>query len=250
MELSNVIQQYQQVVRDASAALTQRSEKNAAQLVSLLSQHLLSGETAPEFRLLFVLLSRHVQYYQKHIEDADQRHAQELGDDIVVLQAREDTAAKVYRELVQIRSELEAAFGSAGVAALGMTGITPRQPDLLERYAADILDRLQKGVSLGTPTRRRVSFDAKAVAEDLAPLCEALTKASAAVTREVAEAKDTQDAKNQAISEWDSNVPLVIAAAKALFALAGDSEGAARLYSTPASYRRASSTPPDLQSPE
>jgi hypothetical protein len=239
MELSNTVQQYQQVIREISAALTQRAEKNATQLLLLLSPHLASGETAPDLKLLFLLLARHAQHQQTQIEAADQRHAQELGDDAAALQARDSAAANVYSELSQIRSEVEAAFGDAGTRALGMSGETPRQWALLDRYATDILDRLQKGISLGTPTRKRVSFDQKAAAQDLAPLCEALKKALSEVTREAAEAKETQDAKNRAISIWDNSVPQVVAAARALFALAGDDEGAARLYSTPASYRRA-----------
>jgi hypothetical protein len=242
MELSSTVQQYQQVTRDTTSQIEQRAEKNAVQILTLLSPYLATGEVIPELRILFVLLSRHIQRHQQTIEAADQLHAQELGDDAAVLLARDNAASALYSEMTQLRSEIEATFGASGISALGMTGETPRTAPLLERYAADVLDRLQKGVNLGTPLRKRTTFDQKAAAEDLIPLCNELKAAIANVTKEVAEAKETLDAKNLALLRWDSNVPPAIAAAKALFVLAGDSEGAARLYSTPLSYRKSAST--------
>jgi hypothetical protein len=250
MELSSVVQQYQQVTRDSTNAINQRAEKNAAQIALLLSPYLAAGEKMPDLKLVFLLLSRRVQQQQQHIEDADQKHAQELGDDAAALEARDTAVTNVYSELTQIRNEVEAAFGEAGTRALGMSGETPRGPALLERYASDILDRLNKEINLGTPLRKRSNFDHKAAADDLAPLCEALKRAIANVAKEIAEAKETQDARNNSISEWDKNVPPTILAARSLFTLAGDIEGASRLYTTPASYRRSPSEPTEKTEPK
>jgi AcrR family transcriptional regulator len=251
MPLSSQIEEYKKLIMPIIALL--REEARSAQakkaFADRYSKHLQSGETLPDVNFVLELLSRELEGTQGNAEGADQAYALEESDDPAVRQAVEDALLALYDEVVQLRSEINAAYGEGAINALGMQGDTTRVPARLERHARTVAERLKDGkISLGKSKSVRMSLDRKAAAETLMTLCDGLAVTLLDLNREKAELLQKQDERNRALTLWEEIVPSNCAAARGLLLLAGDVEGAGRITSTPK--RRVSSTGPEVTTSE
>jgi hypothetical protein len=246
MPLSSQVEEYQKLIMPIIALLREeaRSVQAKKAFADRYSKYLQKGEMLPDLGVLLTLLSRELEGSQNNIEGADQAYALEESDDPAVRQATEDATLALYDEVVQLRSELNAAYGEGAIAALGMQGDTTRVPARLERHARTVAERLKDArISLGKSKSVRVSLDRKAAAETLLALCDALATSLSDLNREKAELQQKQDERNRALTLWEEIVPSNCTAARGLLLLAGDVEGAGRITSTPK--RRVSQAPND-----
>lgn len=247
MVLSEQVKACQDVVRVICPLLRERAAKTGEAITAFFRPFLAPDQTPPDGAALLLLIASAIEWHQEKLEEADVAHARELGDDAEPRQNRDNEYAKLYGEMTNLRSEVEAVYGPLGIRALGMSGNTPQDPPRLERLARDVSGRLlDPDYSLGTP-KNRISLDRQSAGSVILALCDALKHWIGVVDTEVAEAKTTQEARARALSEWYDKVPRLCALARGLLLVAGDEEGAGRIISTPPRYRSSSSKEEEAQ---
>lgn len=162
---------------------------------------------------------------------ADDALAAELGDDKALLEARDEAYATVHDKVVGLRATLSTMFGESALSSLGLAGQTPSDAAMLVRVGAALAANLPEA-RLGRPRLAGMSFDAKAVAKDLAPDVKELDRAVSAVTRDQ---RENQAALMERDRAWDRSRQTFAGAANfasALFSLAGLPELARRVRPT------------------
>lgn len=237
MELSKQVQRHKDLSGRLVALFESRKELLEGGLRSRLEKRLAAGEVMPDMGLFASLLVREWLSLQAEESEADLSATREAGDDPAVIKALEAAQQALYSEMTLLRSEVETGHGVTGIEALGMRGTTPTRAQDLETYARAVLLSLKNdNIPLGESRSRRMVFDRKGAAESIEPLLAALEVAIKDFSREEAELKVAQQRRSDAISEWRAETPMLAAALRALFVLAGDERGAARIVINP--YRK------------
>jgi hypothetical protein len=232
-KLSIQIQRRQRVIRTAVSIVKARTSPSKDAIAEFFAPVLASTENVPDCGFLLELISRKLAYEQSQVETSETKYNNELSDDIQPREDRDQTANFLYRELTQIRKEVDTAYGSRGTKMLGLVGDTPQEPALLLRVAQKIVSDLNDpAFDFGATISPRVSFARAEAAKILEPLCTVLGAYINKVDAEVGEAKQALDARNKASTSWRKNVPMLCAVGRALLRLSGDEEGAARLTAT------------------
>lgn len=221
--------------REKSArAVTAAADTHAAAvgeaLANELAPHLAPGETMPDVALLVRLFGRKIAADNATLVKADTAHERELADDAAPREARDTAAAKVREILVDLRSSVDAAYGAAGLAVLGLTGTTPVDPSVLATAAASAVAALQDPErALPKPRRAGNQIDRAAFADELAAELPALQTALARVVTEDREKEATQTAKDRALASNDRTFTRGAGSLTALAAAAGLDELAAKV---------------------
>ncbi len=210
-----------------SAAGTTHADSIHQALSALFQAHLAPGETMPDFALMCRLFSRSLADTKAGMVKADEAHIAELGDDAPVREARDEIAAKLYSEIVDLREVLIGLFGVKTANAI-ISGGTPRDPVVLSRFAKDVADKLSQ-VQLPAPRVKGAKLDKQAIAISLLTQKTELDARLSDVARELREAQATQVAKDRAIGAYDELFAQVASALSGFLRLAGDAELAARV---------------------
>jgi hypothetical protein len=193
----------QKSARYVGAAATTHADQVGAALGAVLTPYLRRGEKLPDIALFTRLVGRSVEGANAGLVEADAAHERELSDDAAPREARDEAAAAIREAAVDLRAAVAAAYGPAGLRALGMDGAVPEDPEALGRLAADVATRLEDAsVKLGKP-RRGLTVDRAAFAEDLRAALPALGKALADVARESREAEQTLTRRRAALAAND-----------------------------------------------
>lgn len=206
-------------------------ETNAEIIQSALSQRLQPflkpGEKVPDFACAVRLLCASLAAARDGMVAADERHEAELGDDGPVRRERDDSVAGLRAELVDLRSAIVGAYGSAAAAEV-FAGPTPEDPVLLGRFAGEVADALER-VKLPPSRVKGVTL---AVAETAASLRDGraqLEGSLESVQREVREGQQSLVARNRAVSAHDGVFQAVARTISGLLLQAGEAELAARV---------------------
>jgi hypothetical protein len=241
MNLSEQVKACQDVTRSILPLLKARAARTGEALTAALAPYL--SAAAPSGEALLLAIAAAINAHQTRLEEADVAHSRELSDDAEPREARDEIALALHGEMIKLRVDVEAAHGDVGIQSLAMSGDTPRDAPRLQRFAEDVAARLlTPGLSLGA-TKSRITFDRVSAGNDIAALAASLKARIAAVDREAAEAKMTQEAKAKALAEWYDRVPGLCALARGILLAAGDEEGAARLASYPKRAQRPDEAP-------
>ena len=202
--------------------VTTHAEELNRKLVAALAPHLLPGETMPNFALVAKLAARMLAARSSELDVADAAHEAELSDDAMPRAERDDADGELREATISIRNTIDASFGDVGLRALGIHVPPPQDPRGLERYVSDFHDALlDTARTLPGRTRRGVTLDRVAMAEDLAPLRTRLKAALQVVATEAAELALTQTAKDSAVEANDRTFSGVAKTAEGLLTLAG-----------------------------
>nr|AGC72636.1 hypothetical protein [uncultured bacterium A1Q1_fos_565] len=225
-----------------SATVTSSATVHGPQIVEPLHAVLFPKGTAkPELtEKLLAALGDVLERAAKEVQDADLAHAAELLDDVEPRLVRDEAHAKLAATLLSLRETLAALYGPATMAAYGLSESLPELGAQLLQRGRAVESLLRKTPIAQKPLRAGVTVKASVLADELAPLVEALDKALDAVQRESREAQLTLTRKNQATAAWDQVYQGVTYAFYGLYLLAGRKDLAERIE--PTARRRAGLT--------
>lgn len=209
-------------------------------LQEALSPYLKRGETLPDVRLLSELFMRWLAESESSLVAADLAHERELADDAEPRRRRDQQAALLREQLIELRELLSALYGPEAAAALGMSGDTPIDALALSRQGKNVLSALAS-VRLPKPRRRGAELSPKEVESELKPIVAALDQALADVAREAREAEATLSARDTAWAEFERRYSAATGVFFALLSAAGETALAERLR--PAAPRRSRPEP-------
>lgn len=178
---------------------------------------------------------------------ASEAHERELADDGGLLAARDGARDGLFGELVGAREAVSAGWGPAGVAAHGVSGETPRQPDALLALARTFGGTLADGKLELPAARPGVAVDRAGLAGRLSTGATALDQAVKAVRVDRRENEATQDAKDGALAAYDEDFAATAPLVESLFRFAGLRRTADRLV--PSARRPGQVEDPDAELP-
>lgn len=227
---------------DSVIAVEAHAASVAAALQPMFKRHLKKGEPVPDVALLVRVLCAELQSAKTAMVTADEAHQRELDDDPEIRKERDDRAAELYSELVQLREVIVGAFGSATASRL-FTGSTPQDPVVLGRFAGEVADRLDR-ITFPAPRIDGAKLSPAALASKLRTRRAALDKTFKAVQREVREAQATLMTRDRAVDAYDTCFSSVATTLTGLLRQSGHSELAAKVRP---STRRPGQTAADAQ---
>lgn len=181
---------------------------------------------------------------------ADDAHAKEMADDEAPRAQRDESAAALRAELLDVKQSVSALFGDAWAQRLGLAGEIPVDPSMLARTATQVVQALEseklprpRSAAVGT-----VRSDAWVTA--LREPLDALTSARASVQREAQEAKGTLAARDEAMAALAAANVTAASLAQSLARLGGVSELVSGLRGTVDYGSSAEPAPPAEPTPE
>jgi len=193
---------------------------------------LTKGEKQPDLTLLIELCTRVLDRSIRAVVAADAAHEAELADDATPRSSRDEHAATLNADIVELKEIATGLLGRAVLQPLRLEGTTPRDPLALMRYAEGVVEAL-KTAKLPKSRVRGATFHAKEWAERLTETTVALGSALQDVAREAREAEGTLVAKNRAIAEHDRVFGDMATLVSALLRVGGEDELAARVRPSP-----------------
>ena len=205
----------------------------AAEAISGALQGMLAkGEEQPDLSLLIQLCTRVLDRSIRAVVTADAAHEAELADDADPRRRRDEHAATLNGDIVELKEIVTGLLGRAVLQPLRLEGTTPRDPLALMRHAEGVVEAL-KTAKLPKSRVRGATFHAKEWAERLTETAKALASALQDVAREAREAEATLVAKNRALAEHDRVFGDMATLVSALLRVGGEDELAARVRPSP-----------------
>ncbi len=180
------------------------------------------GSDRSTIRATLGLLQTALEQRRDAMVDADAAHESELADDPSARDAREAAVVELRDKVVELRSVITGMYGAKAARAV-VSGDTPQDPVVLERFAGEVIKNLGT-VTWPQPRFAGAVLDASAVQRDLESARASLQSAVSQVTSEAREAQVTLANKNQAIEEYDRVFTGVAMSLAGLFTLAGERE--------------------------
>jgi len=170
-------------------------------LSALCKDHLRPGEVMPDFALATHLFGRVLGGTKVEMVESDRKNEVELGDDEPARNARDQIRDLLYTTAVEQREVFTGVYGAEFTSTI-ISGITPRDPVVLSRFAQEIIDKLDKA-QLPAPRIKGAMIDKQAIIATLTAQKKALDESVQAVAREVREAQVTQVEKDRSITKHD-----------------------------------------------
>lgn len=193
----------------------------------LLKPFLKKGEVVPDIDAFVDLCARVLEDAKDRMVKADAAHEAELGDDAPIRAARDAAAAALYTRLVELREVLIGVYGAEVVGKV-LSGPTPEDPVVLERYAGEVAERLGK-IKLPAPRVKGAKLDPGDIAGSLGEHGDELKKQLKAVQREIREAQATLAAKNAEVAAYDERFAGVAMTLAGLLRIAGQRDLSAKV---------------------
>lgn len=212
---------------DSVIAVEAHAASVAAALEPVFKRHLKKGETVPDIALLIRVLCAELESAKTAMVTADEAHQRELDDDPEVRKNRDDRAAELYSDLVQLREMIIGAYGPLAASRL-FSGSTPQDPVVLARFAGEVADRLER-TTFPAPRIKGAKLDPADLADSLRTKRAALDKTFKAVQREVREAQATLTTRDKAMSAYDTCFSSVAATLNGLLRQSGHHDLAAKV---------------------
>ncbi len=191
------------VVFVASAADT-HAARLQEKFAATFAEHLKPGEVMPEVGLVALLVARRLRAANATLVEKSDAYDKELSDDAGPRERRDEAAAKLTNEVVEIRSTLEAAFGAGILRELGLDGKTEVEPKAILAKAKRLVDELSRpAASWPKPRRKGLALDPSQWVADLTGPIATLEQSLADVAREAREAQAASDGKAVAMDRND-----------------------------------------------
>ncbi len=213
------------------AAARSHSARATAALTELFEPVVPKGQKLPDLSSIFALSAAALERVRGALVDADIAHERELADDDPPRAKRDELAASLYSDIVELREVVTGLLGSGALPMLRLTGATPRDPVVLARLARDVSAALSSQ-KLPKSRVRGATFRAEDWTLRLDDRTAPLEKAIDMVAREAREAESTQATKNRAMEAFDETFRKVATLLSAALAIAGEDELAFRVRPT------------------
>ena len=213
----------------ASAAET-HAARIAEAFTATFADSLQGKEKMPDVALLVTLLARKLRRDNAMLVKASQEHEKELADDAAPREARDEAAAALTAEVVDIRGLVESTFGAPLLRSLGIDGKTAVEPKAILAQSRQLARSLQDPKrKWPKPARKGVKVDPREWANDLETWAARLEEAQRDVARETREAQAALDLKNRAMSANDDTFMRVARFLSAVFFVVGDDDLATKV---------------------
>ncbi len=174
------------------------------------------------------LLARRVARLRRAMVDASREHFASNRKLEALRVRRDETVAKAYSELVEIRRQARRLLAKKAPSVLGLRGRTRRKPRPLLRQIRTVVDCLSEPVTT-IPTGSGLEVRLAIWMQTLEPLVEVLESSIEAVTRGQTGAVVTLKGKRQAMGEFDQHFGRIGRFLKATYQLVGLDELAAQV---------------------
>lgn len=152
---------------------------------------------------------------------ADEAHEKELADDVAPREARDEAAAKLSAELVDLKRGANGLFTAKEVRELGFPSEIPSDPAVLERVGGTVIAALTKQKALKSKLNGVGTVQLSEWVEQLKTPLDALITARGDVSREEKEARATQVARDAAFEALNEANVTTAALTQALARLGG-----------------------------
>ncbi|MFU8803789.1 MAG: hypothetical protein ACNA8W_08290 [Bradymonadaceae bacterium] len=209
--------------RSITRTIASSADVNEEVLGEKLEQILFNGQPPHPLTVSLVIrgLVGKLQEGYDVIEDLDREVATEVGQDRVKRGRRDGYAARLRQRLLSLRGSVEADFGSAAVAHLGLRGTTPENPDQLITHSQNVLRQVREGLADFEPLlpdieRPDLTSRAAGIEQDIVKLQKAVDD----LQKDVRETQDAQNKRNQATQEWSKTYSPVASIIENLYRLA------------------------------
>jgi hypothetical protein len=213
----------------ASAAET-HVDRLRSSFEQLFVDQLEGKEKLPDIGLVALLCARKLRAVNAVLVKKSDDYDRELADDVEPRERRDEAAAKLTSEIVEIRGALVSAFGPAIVGELGLDGKTETEPKAILAKAKRLVSEIKNpDRTWPKPRRKGIKIDPSAWLEDLEKPIAALEKAQKDVAREVREGQAAAEAKASAMRDNDDVFGRVATHLSSLFRLLGDDVLAAKV---------------------
>jgi len=249
--VSKMVTDRQKTARALASALTEHAAGAHARFSDLVQPYLREEEQTPDLVLFQELLQRHLAAVRENLVGVDTLHHWEQLDDQQVRAKRDQAVLDLSSLLVRLRSTVKGACGAGSYGTvLGVEEYVPRDPEVLQRYASLVKERLETGsLDAQTLTLEGVSIDAtpwiRLIEEPLSRLSQALDLLSGEKRGTI----ESQLAKNALMADYDRAFRNGAQILQSLFRFVGMDELAERVR--PSSNRRLPQGPqPEESSPE
>lgn len=206
----------------ASAAET-HAGRIAGAFATTFADCLEGKEKMPDVELLVKLLARKQRQVNVALVTASDEYDKELADDAAPRQARDDAAAALTAEVVDIRSVVESAYGAGMLRSLGIDGKTEVEPKAILSKSKKLADSLKDPArKWPKPARKGVKVDPGEWAGDIETWNAKLEQSLKDVMRETREAQAALDVKDRALAANDTSFMRIARFLSAIFFLVGD----------------------------
>jgi len=206
----------------ASAAET-HAGRIADAFASAFADCLEGKEKMPDVALLVTLLARKQRQVNVALVTASDAYDKELADDTAPREARDEAAAALTAEVVDIRGVVESTYGAGMLRSLGIDGKTDVEPKAIlsksKKLASALTDPERKWPK---PARKGVKVDPGEWAGDLETWSDKLEQSLKDVMRETREAQAALDVKDRAQAANDVSFMRIARFLSAAFYLVGD----------------------------
>lgn len=208
-------------------------------------------EKVPDMALVTTLLARKLRRDNLALVKASDAYDRELADDAEPREARDESAAALTAEIVDIRAVLESAYGPAILTKLEIDGRTDIEPKAILSKAKKLVTALEDpSFKWPKPTRKGLKITPTEWSADLKAPISRLEKALKDVARETREAQAAQDLRDRALATNDDTFSRVARFLSAAFHLIGDDALAKKVRPSSRRPGRASdASEPDMDSP-
>ena len=206
----------------ASAAET-HAARIAEAFTARFADSLQGKEKMPDVALLVALVARSLRSANGTLVKASEDYEKELADDAAPREARDEAAAALTAEVVDIRGLVESTYGAPLLRSLGIDGKTDVEPKAIlakaKKLASSLEDPQRKWPK---PARKGVKIDPGEWADDLKTWAVKLESALKDVARETREGQAALDLKDRALAANDDSFMRVARFLSAVFFLVGD----------------------------
>jgi hypothetical protein len=219
--------------REKSArAVLKAIEANGQGLAQAMSEfcapYLKTSEEMPNFGLGFELVGRALAAKINALVQADDAHAQELGDDAAVLERRDGLGAELYSLVTKFREKMDGVFGAALLPRLGISGSTPQDPVVLSAFARELVGAVRRN-PLPAPQDEDITYNPTRNLSAIETKEQEVKGGMEDVAREQREAQKTLQDKSQAMASYNETFARVTNFMVGAFRLVGMNDLADRV---------------------
>lgn len=209
--------------RSITRTIVSSAEANHDALGKRLEDALFDGQPPAALTMADVVraIGAKLQNHYTNMEEQDREVATEVAQDNIKRTRRDVIVERLRQRLISLRGMVEADFGNAAAAHLGLIGTMPSVPDQLVTHTNNVLRRIEDDFDDFKPLFPELGtadFAARsaAIAKDVANLSTAI----AALDQDVRETQDVQNLRNIAIDQWTKTYSPVAAILENLYRMA------------------------------
>lgn len=233
MAISKMVQVRLSAFQKVLASYNTNRTSIAKGVVSALQNNSATGVQLSESDV-FKILDSVIQRYQlaaTNLQNADEEHNRELGEDSVARKQFHDATDNAYSGIIQLKDAIRSIYGDDTLQQLQIQGRTPTDAQTLGQLLQMLKSRFSD-TNFTLPAKNNPyvqSLDKKQIVTQLDTILSALTKARTAYEKDLRETEGTLVAKNNQLQVFDKTEKETLGILLSMMNMAGMSEEADRV---------------------